>query len=144
MTDDKIVLGTKKVLTLAAAKLALAAGEREAAASDGRFSIAVIDDGGHLLSFARMDGIHIGTADVAIAKARSAALFKRPSKAFSDAMANMGPALLSLPGVLPLEGGVPIVVDGAVIGAVGVSGGTPDADGRIATAAVAAITASLA
>ncbi len=86
-----------------------------------------------------MDGTQYGSVAVAQEKARSAALFKRPTKAFSDAVAAGRVAIISLPGVLPIEGGVPIVVQGRIIGALGVSGGTSEQDGEIAAAALSAL-----
>lgn len=144
MSQSATPFGSKPTLPLSAAKSAIAAAEAEAVSSSARVSIAVLDDGGHLLSFARMDGIHAATVEVATAKARAAVMFKRPTKAFSEMLANGGPAVLSLPGVIPYEGGVPIVVDGQVIGAVGVSGSAPDVDGRIANAGIAAILSEVA
>ncbi len=124
----------KRTLSLAAAEAALAAAQAAARAAGMKASIAVLDEAAHLLAFARMDGVHIGTIEVAIAKARSAVLFRRPTKAFSEAMATGGPAFLALPGVIPFEGGVPLMQGDQLVGAIGVSGGTPEADGKVAAA----------
>ena len=88
-----------------------------------------------------MDNTRLGSSQVSIAKARSSARFKRPTKAFQDAVAGGGVGLrvLGLEGAVPLDGGVPIIVDGKIIGAIGVSGGTSDQDGVCANAAVASL-----
>ena len=88
-----------------------------------------------------MDDVQQGSVDVALAKARSAARFKRPTKAFQDGLAagGAGLRLLSLEGAVPVEGGVPLVVGGKIVGAIGASGGTSEQDGVVANAAVAAL-----
>jgi len=127
-------LATKKALTLAAAKEIAAAAEKEAAANNWNVVIAILDEGGHLLYLQRMDETQVGSVDVAIAKAQSAVKFKRPTKAFEDALAGGRQAILRLPGAMPVEGGLPLTVDGKVIGAIGVSGVTSQQDGQIAMA----------
>ena len=102
-------------------------------------AFAVVDPSGQLVLFEKMDGTQYGSIVVAQEKARSAALFKRPTKAFSDAVTAGRVAVISLPGALPIEGGVPIVVQGRIIGALGVSGGTSEQDGEIAAAALATL-----
>lgn len=97
--------------------------------------IAVVDAGANLLHFERMDDALLGSIEVSIAKARTAALFKRPSKAFEDMLAGGRMAVLGIPNVLPVEGGVPVLVDGQLVGAIGVSGGTAQQDGQVAAAA---------
>ncbi|HTV24138.1 MAG TPA: heme-binding protein [Polyangiaceae bacterium] len=97
---------------------------------------AVVDSGGALVYFERIDGTQYGSSDVAIAKARSAAAFKRPTKAFEEAVAGGRNAILSLPGAIPLEGGIPIILDGKIVGALGVSGATSQQDGVCAQAGV--------
>ncbi|MBB5754838.1 GlcG/HbpS family heme-binding protein [Prosthecomicrobium pneumaticum] len=139
MSETSSLFGSKPTLSLAAARALIAAAEVEAVAAAARVSIAVLDDGGHLIAFSRMDGIHAATVEVATAKARAAVMFRRPTKAFSDMVAAIGPAVLALPGVIPFEGGVPILVEGALVGGVGVSGSAADVDGRIARAGIAAI-----
>jgi glc operon protein GlcG len=134
-------LPSKPSLTLAAARQAIAAAEQEALRLDLNLSIAVVDDGGSLLHFARMDGIHAGTGDVAIAKARTAALFRKPTEVFADALAGGGQGILSLPNMLPLAGGVPLAFEGAVIGAIGVSGASPALDAQVAAAGAAIFSA---
>jgi uncharacterized protein GlcG (DUF336 family) len=103
---------------------------------------AVVDPGGALAYFERIDGTQAGSSEVALAKARSAAAFKRPTKAFEDAVAGGRHVISSLPGAMPLEGGVPIVIDGQIVGAIGVSGATSEQDGVCAKAAIAALAAA--
>ena len=86
-----------------------------------------------------MDGVHIGATDVSIAKARCAAQFKRPTRVFSDAYASGATALTALPGLIPFAGGIPFMVDGEMIGAIGASGASPDQDADVATAGAAAL-----
>ncbi|MSV27263.1 MAG: heme-binding protein [Bryobacterales bacterium] len=132
-------LATKKAMTLAAAKQIAAAAEAEAAKNKWTMVIAVIDDGGNLVYLERMDGTQIGSVDVAIQKAQSAVKFKRPTKVFEEALKGGRQAILRLPGALPVEGGVPIIVDGQVIGAIGVSGAQSTEDGQCAAAGIAAL-----
>jgi uncharacterized protein GlcG (DUF336 family) len=130
-------LATKKALTLDAAKKMAAAAEAEAAKNKWNVVIAVVDDGGHLMYLQRLDGTQTGSIDIAIGKARTAMAFKRPTKVFDD-LTKTRPAIVSLNGTL-LEGGVPITVDGQVIGAVGVSGVTSQQDAQVAEAGIAAL-----
>ena len=130
-------LSSKKILTLAAARAIGAAAEAEATGNRCSMCIAIVDDGGHLLHFSRMDGSGIGSIEVAIAKARSALLFRRPTKDFQDGLAGGSTALLALPTIVPFEGGVPLVHGGETVGAIGVSGGTPELDGRVGLAGAA-------
>jgi uncharacterized protein GlcG (DUF336 family) len=102
-------------------------------------AFAVVDPSGQLVLFEKMDGTQYGSVIVAQEKARSAALFKRSTKAFSDAVAAGRVAVISLPGALPIEGGVPIIVKGRIIGALGVSGGTSEQDGEIAAVALSCL-----
>jgi len=126
----------KKVLTLEGAKKAAAAAEAEAKKNNWNVVIAVVDDGGHLLYLQRIDGTQTGSIDVAIQKARTAQAFKRPTKVFEDAIAGGRNALIALHGALPLEGGLPIMVGGQLVGAIGVSGVKSTEDGQIAKAGV--------
>jgi uncharacterized protein GlcG (DUF336 family) len=132
-------LATKKALTLEVAKQIAAASSRFASKNQWNVVIAIVDDGGHLVYFERMDGVQTGSIQVAIQKAKTAAAFKRPTKVFEEAVADGRTALLGLPGGMPFEGGVPITVEGQVIGAVGVSGVTAQQDGMIAQAGVDAL-----
>ena len=127
-------LATKKALTLSIAKKIAAAAEAEASANKWNVVVAILDDGGNLLYLQRMDGTQIGSVDVAIAKGQSAIKFKRPTKVFEDALAGGRQAILKLPGAIPVEGGLPLVVDGQFLGAIGVSGVQSNQDGQIAKA----------
>jgi glc operon protein GlcG len=132
-------LAEKKALTLAVAKQVAAAAESEAAKSNFTMVIVVVDDGGNLIYLEKMDETQIGSIDVAQAKAHSAIAFKRPTKAFQDAVAGGNTGILKLPGTIATEGGVPLVVDGKIIGAIGVSGGTSQQDGTVAAAGANAL-----
>ena len=104
-----------------ALRISLAA--RRAAAGNGwNVAIAVVDDGGHLITLERMDGTQKGSVRVAEQKARTATLFKRPTKAFEDAVLQGRPVMMTMPEVICLEGGLPLVRDGIHVGAIGVSG----------------------
>jgi glc operon protein GlcG len=132
-------LASKKALTLDAAKRIAAAAEAEAMKNKWSVVIAVVDDGGHLLYLQRQDGTQTGSIEVAVGKARTAMAFKRPTKVFDD-LAKTRPSIVSLgTDAVLLEGGVPIAVDGQVIGAVGVSGVTSQQDAQIAEAGIAAL-----
>ena len=133
-------LADKKALTLEAAKKIAAAAETEAKKNSWRVVIAVVDDGGHLIYLQRIDETQTGSIDVAIQKARGAVAYKRPTKVFEEAVAGGRTAILGLPGAMPFEGGLPLVVDGKVIGAIGVSGVTAAQDGQIAKAGADALT----
>jgi uncharacterized protein GlcG (DUF336 family) len=125
-------LPTKEVLTLRAARAIADAAEAEAVRRGAAVVIAVVDDGGALLVLHRLDDTQVASVDVGIAKARTAAIFRRPSKVFEDQVKNGRVAALGLPGAAPLQGGVPIIHRGKVIGAIGVSGNTPQEDEDIA------------
>lgn len=113
----------------------------EARRNGWTMAVAIVDPAGDLVYFERMDDTQVGSVDVAIAKARSAARFKRPTKVFQDALAAGGEGLriLALQGAVPVEGGVPLVADGRIVGAIGMSGGTSAQDGQAAAAGVAAL-----
>ena len=117
----KADLPTKKVLTLEVAKKIAAAAEAEARRRGSTVVIVVVDDGGHLLLLERLDDTQVASVEVGIGKARTAAIFRRPSKVFEDQVRDGRVAAIVLPGATPLQGGVPIAVDGKVIGAIGVS-----------------------
>lgn len=136
-------LTIKKALNLDVAKQIAAAGETEARKNGWNVVIAVVDDGGHLIYLQRMDDTQYASVEVAPQKARTAIGFKRPSKAFEDAVASGRNAVLGLP-IIPLEGGLPLVVDGKMIGAIGVSGVTSQQDGVVAKAGVDALARILA
>jgi len=130
-------LATKKALTLEAAKKIAAAAEAEARKNNWNVVICVVDDGANLLYLQRMDGTQIGSVDIAQMKARTAVKMKRPSKVLEDGVLAGRTMVIKLPDVLPVEGGVPLMADGQLIGAVGVSGVTSAQDGQIAAAGVA-------
>ena len=130
------------MLTLRIAQQLVARAEQEAAALPCPMSIAIVDAGAHLLLLHRMDDALLASAQVCQKKARSAALFKRPTKAFEDVLAGGRMAILSLPDAMPIEGGVPLLAGGVLAGAIGVSGGTSQQDGVVANA-VAELFASL-
>jgi uncharacterized protein GlcG (DUF336 family) len=132
-------LATKKSLTLEAARQIAAAAEAEARKNNWNVVIAILDDGGHLVYLQRMDTTQVGSVEVAIAKAKSAVFFKRPTKAFEEALSGGRTAILRLPNAVPVEGGVPLIADGVVIGAIGVSGVQSNQDGQIAQAGAAAL-----
>ena len=134
-------LTDKKALTLVAAKKMAAAAEAEAVKNNWRMVIAVVDDGGYLIYLQRTDETQAGSVDVAVQKAKSAAMFRRPTKVFEDAVAGGRNALLGLTGAVPIEGGVPIMLDGKLLGAVGVSGASAAQDGQVAKAGVDALPA---
>jgi glc operon protein GlcG len=123
------------------AKKAAAAALAEAAKNHWNMAVAIVDPNGTLVYYEKMDNTQLGSANVAIDKARSAALYKRPSKAFQDALAGGGAGMrvLGLQGAVPVEGGVPIISDGKIIGAIGVSGANSDQDGQCAVAGAGVI-----
>jgi len=137
-------LPTKEVLTLGAAKKIAAAAEAEAKKRGATVVIAVVDDAGYLLVLERLDDTQVASVDVGIAKARTAAIFRRPSKVFEDQIRDGRVAALALTGATPLQGGIPIVINGKVIGAIGVSGNSPQEDEDIAKVGAAVATAAIA
>lgn len=128
-----------RVVSLEAARQMAAAAEAEAIGNGWKVAIAIVDASGELILFQRLDGVQPVSLDIAVAKARTAARFRRPTKALEDAIAGGRTSLLALEGVLPLEGGVPIVVEGEVIGAIGVSGVTSQQDAQVARAGLGAL-----
>ena len=130
---------TKLILTLEDAKRIAAAAEVEAQANGWRVVIAVVDDGGHLLYLQRSHDTQFGSVETAIMKANAAVAFQRPTKTSEDAVLSGRLIHLALPGVIPAEGGIPILRDGVVIGGIGVSGVRSFQDGQIAQAGVAAL-----
>jgi glc operon protein GlcG len=132
-------LATRKALTLAVAKEMAAAAETEARKNNWNVVITVVDEGGHLIYLQRMDETQLASVEIAQQKAKTAILYKRPTKALEDAVAGGRTVVLRLPGALPVEGGLPITVDGRIIGAVGVSGVQSVQDAQVARAAVAVV-----
>ena len=128
-------------ITLEHAKQAAAAAVAEARKNNWNMAVAIVDFAGTLVYYEKMDDTQTGSADVAIDKARSAALFKRPTKAFQDALAcgGVGLRVMALRGAVAAEGGIPLIVGGTIGGAVGVSGGTSEQDGQCARHAVDAL-----
>jgi uncharacterized protein GlcG (DUF336 family) len=124
----------KKGITLDFAKKIAEAAEAKAAENKWPVAIAIVDDGGQLVYLARRDNTQFGSIDIAIQKAVTAAAFKRPTKVFEQAVAGGRMAILGIRSAMPLEGGVPLVWDGRVIGAIGVSGVTAEQDGIVAKA----------
>lgn len=124
----------KPILTLAVARKIAEASEKEARNNKWTVAIAILDDGGHLIVFHRIDGTQFGSCEIAILKARTAISLKRPSKDVQDAVANGKTGMLSIPGVIPLEGGLPLIFGGEYVGAIGVSGMASDQDGIVAKA----------
>ena len=130
----------KKVLTLAGAKSVAAAAAAEARKGNAGGAIAVVDDGGNLLYLERLDNTFPSAANISILKARSAAVFRRETQVFEDAIKNGRVSLVANPELMPLQGGVPILVDGQVVGAIGVAGAnTAQQDQDIARAAAASL-----
>jgi uncharacterized protein GlcG (DUF336 family) len=128
-------------ITADTAKQIAAPAIAEARKNQWTMAIAVVDTAGELVYFERMDDTQVGSVDVAISKARSAARFKRPTKAFQDALAAGGEGLriLALNGAIPVDGGLPLVVGGKIVGAIGASGGTSAQDGQVAAAGAAVL-----
>ena len=132
-------LTDKKALTLAGAQKLAAAAQAIAVSKNYRQSIVVLDDGGNMMVFYRMDGSQLAGIEVALAKARTALLFQTNSKSFADRVLAGQTNVLGLPGAAPIEGGVPLLHDNAIVGAIGVSGASPAQDGETATAAAATL-----
>lgn len=128
------------MLTLDGAKKVAAAAAANARAHGEAAAIAIVDDGGNLISVERLDGTFPAGARISIGKARTAALFKKPTAAFEDIIRNGRTPMIALEDFTPLQGGVPIVVDGAVVGAIGVSGAaSAQRDEEVAKAGAAAL-----
>lgn len=124
----------KKALSLEAARQVVTAAEVEARKNGWNVAISVVDEGGHLIMLQRLDGTQYGSIDISVQKARTAAGFKRSTKVFEDAIAGGRTAILGIEQVLPLEGGVPLLYRGQIVGAIGVSGVTSQQDGVVAKA----------
>lgn len=134
------MLGTTQFITLEAAKKMLAAGEAEASQNGWNVAITIVDVAGNLIAFEKMDGTQMGSIAVSIGKARTAANFKRPTKAMEDMIAGGRTPFLAIDGIVPVQGGLPVVVtDDGVIGAVGVSGVSSEQDEQVARAALGAL-----
>jgi uncharacterized protein GlcG (DUF336 family) len=132
-------MANKPVLTLEDAKRVAAAAEAEARTNEWKVVIAVVDDGGHLLYLQRSHDTQFGSVATAIAKAHASIAFQRPTKASEDAVLSGRLIHLALPGVIPAEGGVPLIVEDIVVGGLGISGVRSFQDGQIAKAGVDAL-----
>jgi len=138
--DSGAIIAKKEVLTLEGAKQIAAAAAADAKAHGEGSAIAIVDDGGNLLYLERIDGTFPAGAMISIGKARTAALFKKPTAAFEDVIKNGRTAMVALSDFTPLQGGVPIEIDGRVIGAIGVSGASSQSrDEAVAKAGAAAL-----
>lgn len=137
MTTQKIML------TLDDVKLIAAASESEALQNQWPVVIAIVDDGGHLLYLQRLDNTQFGSVTVAIEKARAAIAFRRPTKVLEENITEGRLHYMKLPGALPVEGGLPIIIDDQFVGAVGVSGVRSFQDAQIARTGIDALLAHL-
>jgi glc operon protein GlcG len=129
----------KKVLSLSAARRIIAASEAEAKARGLGVVVVVVDDAGNIIQLSRMDTAQVASINVGIGKARTAAIYRRPSRVFEEQIKNGRIAALALADATPLQGGVPVLIEGKVVGAVGVSGDSPQADEEIAIAGAKAV-----
>jgi glc operon protein GlcG len=127
---------SKKTVGLELAKKLAAASEAQAIKDKLTVVISIVDDGGNLAFMERMDGAQLGSIEISLKKAKTALSFKRPTKSYQDRIAEGANGIIALQNVLPFEGGIPLVVEGELVGAIGVSGGTSAQDGVIANAAV--------
>lgn len=130
---------TRPCLSLADVKKLADAAEAEAIRNNWNVAIAILDDGGHLLGFLRMDGATPANAAIALEKGRTAALSRRSSGSWEDRVKGGRTSMLKMPGILPVQGGLPIVVDGTCVGGVGVSGVQSHEDEQIAQAGIDAL-----
>ena len=130
----------KPILTLSEAKRIAAAAEIEAKKNAWKVVIAIVDDGGHLIYLQREHDTQFGSVETAIMKANAAVAFQRPTKTSEEAVTSGRLIHLALPGVIPAEGGIPLLVNGIVVGGIGVSGVRSFQDGQIAAAGAAALT----
>lgn len=128
-------------ISLDSAKAAAAPAVAEARKNKWNMAVAIVDTAGTLVYFEKMDGTQLGSVTIAIEKARSSALFKRPTRGFQEGVAAGGDGLriLGLTGAVPVEGGVPLLMNGQIVGAIGVSGATASQDGQCAQAGAAAL-----
>jgi glc operon protein GlcG len=136
--EERLTLD-KKVLTLHAARKIVAAAEADAERRGLGVVIVVVDDAGNVIQLSRMDAAQVASVNVGIGKARTAAIYRRPSRVFEEQIRDGRVAALALADATPLQGGVPILIDGKVVGAVGVSGDSPQVDEEIAMAGAAVV-----
>jgi uncharacterized protein GlcG (DUF336 family) len=130
---------TRPELTLADCERIAAAAQAEARRNNWMVSIAILDDGGHLLHFARMDGASPASVAISVEKARTAAMTRRTSGMWEERIKQGRMAMLKMPGILPVQGGVPIIVEGSCVGGVGVSGVQSQEDEQIAQTGIDAL-----
>lgn len=123
-------------ITLEAARRILEAGIRDAQGRNLAMAVAVVDTAGNLVAFGRVDGTQTASLGIALEKAKTAVAFRRPTKAWEDAVAAGRNVVLALPGIMPIEGGLLILQENRIVGAIGVSGGTAAEDGQVAAAAL--------
>ena len=133
------MFGTTQYLTLAGAQKVMAAAEAEAVKNNWNVAVAIVDAGTNLLAFQKMDGTQVGSIDIAIGKARTAAKFKRPTKVLEDMIAGGKQGFLAIDGIVPVQGGLTIESDGVILGAIGVSGLTSAQDEQVAAVAIGAL-----
>jgi uncharacterized protein GlcG (DUF336 family) len=128
-------------ITNESARKVAATAVAEARKNNWNMAIAIVDPAGELVFFEKIDGTQAASVNIAIDKARSSARFKRPTKALQDVLAGGGAGLrmLALQGAVPVDGGTPLLMDGKIVGAIGVSGGTSEQDGQVAAAAAATV-----
>ena len=136
-TERSISVKMKPTMTLELAQILANAAFKEATANGWKITISIVDDGANLCYLAKMDGCQLGSVSVSQEKAAAALKFKRPTKAMQDLVRDGNVHMMSLPGIIPVEGGVPIVIHDHIIGAIGISGVTSAQDGQIAAAALA-------
>ena len=133
-------LPTKRMLTLDAAKRMIAAAEAESTKNGWTVAVSVVDDGGNLIAFTRQDNTKLVAIDISMRKAKTAVFFQGPTKALEEEVTKGGrTSLLPITDFMPLEGGIPIVVDGKIVGAIGVSGMSGAQDAQCASAGLAAL-----
>ncbi|MDH4190814.1 MAG: heme-binding protein [Betaproteobacteria bacterium] len=130
---------TRPMLTLEDCRKIYAAAEAEARRNNWNVAVAILDDGGHLLAFQRMDGATPANAEIALGKGRTAAVSRRSSGNWEERVKSGRVSMLKMPGILPVQGGLPIVVDGVCVGGVGVSGVQSHEDEQIAQAGIDAL-----
>lgn len=133
------LLGQRRIINLEGAKRMVEAAEQEAARNGWNVAIAIVDGGGELILLHRRDGTQLASVSIAAGKARTAVRFKRPTKALEDAVAGGRTAMLAVEEILPMEGGIPVLIDGEVAGAIGVSGVLSSQDAQVAQAGIDAL-----
>ncbi len=134
------MLGTSKYITLEGAKKMMAAAEAEARKNNWNVAIAIVDASANLIMFQKIDETQPGSVAISIGKAKTAANFKRPTRVLEEMIAGGRMAFLAVEGATPMQGGLPVTVDGKIIGAVGVSGVKSSEDEQVAQAAIDALT----